>query len=95
MRLFVVMIKSSTVLKYIGQYGFLVGAIAWIGKGVFDSVNGYLTADWNTNEIIARGIIGLIHLAAFLYFRKKFVVIEFCVQKIKIQKSFQDRLFTQ
>jgi hypothetical protein len=81
------MTKSSTVLKYIGQYGFLVGAIAWIGGSVFDTVNGLLTDDWNTDEIFARGVIGLIHLTAFLYLRNKFVVVELGGQKVKIIKD--------
>lgn len=79
--------KSSIVLKYIGQYGFLVGAIAWIGGSAFDSVKGLLTGDWNTDEIFARGIIGLIHFGAFLYFRNKFVVVELGGQKVKILKD--------
>ncbi|NOS93073.1 MAG: hypothetical protein HOP30_14210 [Cyclobacteriaceae bacterium] len=81
------MIKSSTILKYIGQYGFLVGAISWIGGSAFDTVNGLLTGNWNTDEILARGAIGLIHLMAFLYFRNKFVVVELGMQKVKIIKD--------
>jgi hypothetical protein len=81
------MIKSSIVLKYIGQYGFLVGAIGWIGKSVSDTFHGLLTSDWKTDEIITRGIIGLVHLAAYLYLRNKFVVAEFKGQSIKIIKG--------
>jgi hypothetical protein len=81
------MVKSSTVLKYMGQYGFLVAGIGWIGKSVFDTVQGLLTSDWKTDEIIINGTIGLVHLAAFLYFRNKFVVAEFKGQSIRIIKD--------
>ena len=80
-------LRSSKVLKYLGQYGFLVGAIAWIGKSVFDTVHGLLTDDWNTEEIIVRGSIGLVHLAAFLYLRNKFVVVELGGQIVKILRD--------
>jgi len=80
-------LKSSTVLKYIGQYGFLAGAIAWIGKSLFDTVHGLLTDDWNTDEIIVTGVIGLVHLAVFLYLKNKFVVIELGGQTVKILRD--------
>jgi len=70
-----------------GQYGFLVGAIAWMGKSAFDTVHGLLTGEWNTDEIIARGVIGLIHFAVFLYLRNKFVVVELGGQIVKILKD--------
>lgn len=70
-----------------GQYGFLVAGIGWIGKSVFDTVQGLLTSDWKTDEIIINGTIGLVHLAAFLYFRNKFVVAEFKGQSIRIIKD--------
>jgi hypothetical protein len=81
------MVKSSTALKYIGQYGFLVCAIGWIGKSMFDTLDGLLTGDWKTDEIIVRLIVGLFHLAAFLYFRNKFVVVELGGQTVRILRG--------
>jgi hypothetical protein len=81
------MVKSSTILKYGGQYGFLVGAIGWIGNSVYHLSQGLLSWNWDSNEIIFSGIVGLFHLLAFLYLRNKFIVVELGGQKVRIHKD--------
>jgi len=78
------MIKSSRVLKYMGQYGFLAGAIGWISGSVFHFIQGFASGDWDHDEMIIPLIVGLFHLVGFLYARNKFVVVELSGQTIRI-----------
>ncbi len=83
------MVKSSKLLKYVGQYGFLVNAIAWIGNCIYNLSQGLWGGEWNNGDILAPGIIGLLSLMAFLYLRNKFVVVELGGQKVRIYKDNQ------
>ena len=81
------MLRSSRILKYIGQYFFLVPGIGFACKSIFYIADGIISDDWSENEILFTGFGSALFLTLFIHLKNKFVVVELGNQVVKIQNG--------